>query len=60
MLFLSVDVIGSTAYKNSKSEEIQPWLSFFLDFYKEFDILLQHQFDCGQSGREFQPNSDSL
>ena len=38
MLFLSVDVIGSTVYKKRPPEkdEIQPWLLFFLDFYREF------------------------
>lgn len=49
LLFLSVDVIGSTAYKNKNREfdGIQPWLRFFIDFYQEFpeffDKVTQHQ-----------------
>lgn len=42
LLFLSVDVIGSTSYKNqtrhSPSAQ-QPWLGFFIDFYQEFPAL---------------------
>lgn len=38
--FLSVDVVGSTAYKNSfvrKENHLeQPWLSFFKEFYSSF------------------------
>jgi len=39
ILFLSVDIIGSTAYKNSTSksrEDEHPWLQFFRDFYVAF------------------------
>lgn len=42
LLFLSVDVVGSTAYKNSHREEdgVQPWLQFFKDFYQDFPEFL--------------------
>lgn len=36
-IFLSVDVINSTQYKNEhKGEQVQPWLRFFHDFFTEF------------------------
>lgn len=40
LLFLSVDIIGSTAFKNSivKSEQIHPWLPLVNGFYNEFPI----------------------
>lgn len=37
ILFLSVDIIGSTEYKNKNSSQLQ-WLRFFTDFYKQFPI----------------------
>lgn len=40
ILFLSVDVVGSTAYKNRHVEKdrIQPWLPLFKDFYRDFPL----------------------
>jgi len=42
-LFLSIDVVGSTAFKNKRGEDsdnkIQPWLSFFMQFYEDFKII---------------------
>lgn len=39
LLFLSADIVGSTAYKHNNREqagEPQPWLQFFQDFYQDF------------------------
>lgn len=42
-LFLSVDVIGSTALKYGKGSSIDDWYSFFTDFYVSFpDELKTH------------------
>jgi hypothetical protein len=46
LLFLSVDVVGSTAYKNIHNREserrtVQPWLQFFNDFYLDFPEILK-------------------
>lgn len=38
-IFISVDVVGSTAYKNRPGAD-QSWLPFFRDFYSQFPILL--------------------
>ena len=38
---MSVDIIESTSYKNTKPNEPQHWLSFFLEFYREFDVHFQ-------------------
>lgn len=45
LLFLSVDVIGSTAYKNKSSEIVQHWLETFLNFYKDFPVHLDKKFN---------------
>lgn len=49
LLFLSVDVVGSTAYKNNNRETdgVQPWLQFFKDFYQDFPEFLTRA-SCGQ------------
>lgn len=40
-LFLSVDIVGSTSYKQRGSQtKSQDWLSFFVSFYSEFSTLL--------------------
>ncbi|TGN13490.1 hypothetical protein [Leptospira bandrabouensis] len=39
-IFFSVDVVGSTAFKNKENDsQVQPWLQFYKDFYNEFEIL---------------------
>lgn len=39
-IFFSVDIVGSTAYKNQHAENsVQPWLPFFKDFYTQFPIV---------------------
>lgn len=43
LLFLSVDVVGSTRYKNEESGTVQPWLPFFSEFYRAFPELLSQQ-----------------
>lgn len=38
-MFISVDIVNSTKYKNilsKSSEDVQPWLEFFSHFYKYF------------------------
>lgn len=42
-IFLSVDVINSTEYKNQKPEGVQPWLSFFRYFYRDFSVVFKHK-----------------
>jgi len=51
-LFLSVDVIGSTAYKNSAQSEskVQPWLGFFWDFYRDFPLRFKKECDLVAKG----------
>lgn len=45
MLFMSVDVINSTSFKNKQSssqnslQSVHPWLCFFTDFHSEFPQL---------------------
>lgn len=42
-IFFSVDVIGSTAFKNQKNEDkVQPWIYFFNEFYKGFPVIFSH------------------
>ena len=37
LLFMSVDLAGSTAYKNTiVPNEVQPWLEVFFKFFREF------------------------
>jgi len=42
-LLLSVDVAGSTAFKNqySKDKATEKWMAFFSDFYQYFDDMFQ-------------------
>lgn len=42
-MFLSVDVVGSTAFKNRKTRRVQAWLPFFADFYRDFPVSLAAQ-----------------
>jgi len=53
LLFLSVDVIGSTAFKNSfdSSTGIQPWLGFFWDFYLNFPSRFNQACETLQGSR---------
>ncbi|XDD49665.1 hypothetical protein AB3N59_14875 [Leptospira sp. WS92.C1] len=44
LLFLSVDIVGSTEYKN-KSETQNNWLRFFTTFYKDFPITFYKKFE---------------
>src|ERR1051326_8348657 len=39
-LFLSIDLVGSTAFKQSRLA----WLPAILDFYRDFDQLMHAQF----------------
>ena len=54
-IFFSVDLIGSTSYKqreaasNTKEIEVQSWLRVFSDFYKEFLICFITQLDQHKS-----------
>jgi hypothetical protein len=50
-LFLSVDVVGSTAFKHhSEKADAQGWLEFFTSFYSEFpNFLATAHSDCLQS-----------
>lgn len=41
LLFFSVDITGSTAYKHNKEEE--SWRQLFIDFYQDFPTLLQQE-----------------
>ncbi len=52
-LFLSVDVVGSTEFKQrGKSASTQSWLSFFLGFYLTFSNLLsEHLAEQSPAGR---------
>jgi hypothetical protein len=37
ILFLSVDVVNSTAYKHDNTtDQVQPWLPFFVQFFNQF------------------------
>lgn len=42
LLFLSVDVVGSTAYKNKKrqADAVHPWVPVFYFFYRDFEGFL--------------------
>ena len=44
-LFQSVDLVGSTAYKNRASGEVQPWLKVFYEFFRDFPILLGKKYE---------------
>lgn len=48
ILFLSVDIIGSTSFKNKSISQLE-WLSFFTEFYKQFPLFflknLEDQFN---------------
>jgi hypothetical protein len=48
-LFLSVDLVGSTAFKQSRQE----WLPALLNFYRDFDQIIHAQF------RAFQQRSNA-
>lgn len=51
-LFLSVDVVGSTAFKNQehRSSPVPPWYEFFRDFYQEFPEFLSAAYGSLSSG----------
>jgi hypothetical protein len=49
-LFLSVDLIGSTAFKQSR----QAWLPAILNFYRDFDYIVHQQY------RAFRQRSNAL
>lgn len=60
-IFFSVDVIGSTAFKNiSDDEKVQPWLRFFHDFYDEFKVLFNHYTDKAHNEIASDPNLEKL
>ncbi len=44
-IFFSVDVVGSTAYKNKSfdNKEFQPWLQFFKDFFIDFPAKINQR-----------------
>ena len=49
LLFMSVDLAGSTAFKSKTvTEKIQPWLKVFVDFYHEFPTKLRGQYLAGK------------
>jgi len=43
LLFLSVDVVNSTKYKQQRKNknEVQPWLPFFTNFYDNFPVIVE-------------------
>ena len=48
-LFLSVDVVGSTEYKQERDHKrAQHWLSFFVNFYASFPTLLKAALESGK------------
>ncbi|EMJ98310.1 hypothetical protein LEP1GSC193_1255 [Leptospira alstonii serovar Pingchang str. 80-412] len=48
ILFLSVDIVGSTEYKN-KAQSQNHWLRFFTTFYEEFPITFLNQIEANSS-----------
>jgi hypothetical protein len=50
-LFLSVDLVGSTPYKQSR----QIWRPEILSFYRNFDYILQAQYRAFSEGRDNLP-----
>ncbi len=52
-IFFSVDIIGSTLYKNQHdNSKVQPWLPFFYGFYNEFPIVFRSSCDKLKEKRE--------
>ena len=58
-LFLSVDLVGSTAFKAEKATQqydgskVKPkWVSVFTEFYEEFPILVHDEFEAGKKTLE--------
>lgn len=44
LLYLSADLVGSTAYKNNPNGA-REWLRTFIDFYRDFDVYFVQQLD---------------
>ena len=55
LLFMSVDIAGSTAYKNTRLlEQVQPWLRVFYEFYRELPTQLRKRYvDKSSNGELF-------
>lgn len=59
LLFLSADIVGSTAYKHNNRESQgrpQPWLQFFKDFYQEFPSCVRSYSLKGQPHNATSPH----
>lgn len=55
LLFISIDVVGSTAYKNSTSEdrsEAHPWLPVLYYFFSEFPAIFAEKNDNNKASIE--------
>jgi class 3 adenylate cyclase len=51
LLFMSVDIAGSTAYKNTRViGEVQPWLRVFFEFYRELPARLRNLYVSQNGG----------
>ncbi len=60
ILFVSIDVVGATAYKNNPHEERKdehPWLKFFKDLYGDFDRELRSEI---YNIPDWNPNADQI
>lgn len=47
-LFLSVDIAGSTAFKAASPDKVQPWLPALFQFFNEFPIRLNSEYQQGK------------
>lgn len=45
LLFLSVDIVGSTAFKNKDKEDLNNWTEVFTNFYTEFTESFESIYD---------------
>lgn len=42
-IFASVDLVGSTAFKSTKSSTRDPWAKLFREFFEDFPVVLQDE-----------------
>lgn len=63
ILFLSVDIVGSTLFKSANTNEQRkhqhPWLSIFEDFYRDFPTLLKKEIDDRVNDKKFTITQDA-